>query len=97
MGDNVETKDPSDLIKKQLKLIDKEIFVQIVYESGFWCYILHKLPNKESIEFADSGECPDGDLWKSSDQLNNDWMGQEYKSFLEALANGIEEATNRYL
>lgn len=84
--------DSATLIKKQLELIDRKILVQIVYESGFWCYVLHRLPSEEDIKFAESGECQDGDLWKRSEQLNNDWYMQEQESFLEALTNGIQEA-----
>lgn len=84
--------DSAVLIKQQLELIDQKIFVQIVYESGFWCYVLHRLPRKEDIKFAESGECQDGDLWKRAEQLNNDWYMQEQKSFLEALNNGIKRA-----
>jgi hypothetical protein len=84
--------DSATLIKQQLELIDQKILVQIVYESGFWCYVLHRLPSDEDIKFSESGECQDGDLWKRAEQLNNDWWEQEQESFLEALTNGIKDA-----
>ena len=73
--------DSATLIKKQLELIYQKILVQIVYENGFWCYVLHSLPSEE-----------DGNIRKRSKQLTNDWYMQEQESFLEALTNGIKEA-----
>lgn len=84
--------DSATLIKQQLELIDQKILVQIVHESGFWCYVLHRLPSEKDIKFAESGECQDCDSWKRAEQLNNDWYLQEQESFLEALINGIEKA-----
>jgi hypothetical protein len=86
----------AELVKKQLELIEKKIFVQIVYERGFWCYILHRLPSDEDVKFAASGECQDGDLWLDADMINTEWYLQEQKSFLEALENGVNEALSQH-
>jgi len=80
------------LIVQQLELIEKKIFVQIIHENGDWCYALYQLPSDNDIAFAESGECQDGELWKNSELLNSEWYLQEQKSFLQALANGIEDA-----
>jgi hypothetical protein len=84
----------AELIKQQIELIEQNIFVQITYENGFWCYLIFKLPTKEDIEFAESSECQDGDLWKRADLMNQSWFMQEQKSFQEALINGIKHAKN---
>lgn len=86
----------AELIQKQLELIEKKIFVQVVYGRGFWCYILHRLPSDKDVAFAASGECQDGDLWLDADMINTEWYLQEQKSFLEALENGINEALSQY-
>lgn len=84
--------DSATLIRQQLELIEKGIHVQPVYENGFWCYILYRLPSVEDTKFSESVECEDSDLWRRSEQINSDWYMQEQKSFLEALANGIKQA-----
>ena len=86
----------AELIQKQLELIDKKIYVQVQYERGWWCYIIHQLPSEEDIKFAASGECQDGDLWLDSNLMTPDWYLQEHKSFLEALENGINEALSQH-
>ena len=83
-----------ELIQKQLELIDKKIYVQVQYQRGWWCYIMHQLPLEEDVNFAESKECQDGDLWLDSYIINTEWYLQGYKSFLEALKNGINEAQN---
>jgi len=86
----------AELIQKQIELIDKKIYVQVVYEKGFWCYILNSLPTEEDVKFAARGECQDSDLWLCSEIINTDWFEQEYKSFLEAMENGINEAMSQH-
>ncbi len=85
-----EQADP--LIKEQISLIEQKIFVQPVYDSGTWCYVLHKPPSDKDIKLAESEERQDADLWRQSQQLNKDWYMQEHPSFLDALKNGISHA-----
>jgi hypothetical protein len=66
-----------------------KIHVQIVYERGFWKYVLHKLPSDKDIEFANSGECQDGDLWLDAEIVNNEWYLQESTSYEDALEKGL--------
>lgn len=78
------------LLQKWLR--DKKIHIDVVYERGVWCYILHQLPSEEDIKFAASGECEDGDLWLLSNTINSDWYTMEYKSYEEALEAGLLES-----
>ena len=65
------------------------IHVQIVYERGFWKYVLHKLPSYKNIEFVNSGECQDGDLWLDAEIVNNEWYLQKSTSYEDALKKGL--------
>lgn len=76
------------LLAKWLREVHR-VFVEPVYERGDWCYVLKTLPTDEDI--ANSGECEDGDLWLDSDTINaSEWFLQEYKSFEEALEEGLK-------
>lgn len=82
-----------ELTNQLLDLIGKKIYVNVVYEHGGWYYILHQLPSIEDIKFSESGECQDGDMWLDSSIINSDWFsGEGYKSYPEALENGIKAA-----
>ncbi|WPZ08797.1 hypothetical protein [Roseivirga spongicola] len=83
---------PIDLIKDQIDLIEKSIFVQPVYETGNWCFIIHILPSQEDVSFAKNSEYENKDLWLKSEVLNTDWYLQEYESFTQALSEGIKSA-----
>ncbi len=71
-----------------------KIHLQIVYESGNWCFIIYKLPSIKDLKFAESGKCEDGDLWKDSHLINTDWFHQENDSYYSALDAGLKEVLN---
>lgn len=76
-------------MKEIIDLINRRVYVQITYERGNWYYVLYQLPSTKDIEFANSGECQDGDLWLDSNLINTDWYDQGFGSYEEALTRGL--------
>jgi hypothetical protein len=65
------------------------IWLSVDYDR-FWYYVITELPNKEDIEFANSGLCQDGVLWVKGERVNPNSIFEEYKSSEEAYNAGIK-------
>lgn len=83
-----------ELFKKQIWLLEKNIHVMPVYESGAWHYIIYTIPSDEDVKIYKNYvyDIDNVSYLIDSHMVNDDWYINDYKSFPEALKEGINAA-----
>ncbi len=90
-GDVVTTsKVERNVFEQANDLVALGFYIRVDYERGQWYYIIQKLPTEKDVEFVNSGECQDGDLWLDADTVFNSFP-KGYKTHEEALTFGLKD------